>query len=112
MFPIQDKIKEQEEAEPFFVDYVITAKGWRASGGIKCKHPEDKHFWSMLQMVVKDIIEGHTGSVLNESYTSGFARYVRPVVMNKETWRWEELDYDSSEDILKVKPKEDQPNKF
>ena len=96
MFPIQEKIKELEDSEPFFVDYVITAKGWRASGGIKCQNPEDQHFWSMLQMVVHDIVEGKRKDFLNESYTSGFARYVRPVVMNKNTWRWEEGDYNSS----------------
>ena len=83
-----------------YVDYVITAKGWRASGGIKCKNPEDKHFWSMLQMVVNDIIKGKRKDFLNESYTSGFARYVRPVEMNKNTWRWEEINYDTSETII------------
>jgi len=94
MFPVQEKIKEQEE--PFFVDYVITAKGWRASGGIKCRHPEDKQFWRMLQIVVMDIIKGHEGSMLNECYKDGFARYVRPVKKDDFTLRWVELDHSAS----------------
>ena len=97
MFPILDKIKEQEEAKPFFVDYVITANGWRASGGIKCTHPEDKKFWSMLQMVVKSIIEGGHDAVLNESYSSGFARYLRPVKRDEKTFRWVEMDKEGSD---------------
>ena len=97
MFPIQEKIKEQEESDPFYVDYVISAKGWRASGGIKCSHPEDKHFWGMLQMAVKSIINGNNMGILNESYTDGFSRYIRPVKQNEFTLRWEEIDYLSSE---------------
>jgi len=96
MFPVQEKIKEQEESEPFFVDYVITAKGWRASGGIKCRHSEDKKFWSRLQLVVTGIIEGNNQGILNESYTDGFARYLRPVKRDDFTSRWVEGDYDSS----------------
>jgi len=86
MFPIQEK----QEVEPFFVDYVITANGWRASGGIKCHGVDDKHFWSMLQMVVKDILEGNQKYVVNESYTDGFARYKRPVKRDEFTLRWVE----------------------
>ena len=104
MFPILRKKQEQEEAKPFVVDYVITANGWRSSGGIKCNHEDDKKFWQLLEMVVSDILKGDRGpmnSVLNESYTDGFSRYRRSVERNKTTWRWEEIDYHSSEQPTK-----------
>ena len=102
MFPILKKKEEQEEAKPFFVDYVITANGWRASGGIKCNHADDKNFWSLLEMVVKDIIEGDHDTTLNESYADGFSRYRRPVKRADFTLRWEEMDYQSLQGKVKT----------
>ena len=95
MFPILKKIDEREQTKPFVVEYTITANGWRASGGIKCNHEEDKSFWGMLEMVVKDIIAGNHEGILNESYTSGFSRYRRPVKRDPFTLRWVEMDYQS-----------------
>ena len=95
-FPIQEEIKELEEANPVFVDYVITANGWRASGCIKCRNERDKQFWSLLEMVVNNIIRGKQEGVLNESYTDGFSRYLRPVKRDDFTLRWVEMNYQSS----------------
>ena len=55
----------------------------------------------MLEMVVKSIIDGGCDTVLNESYTGGFSRYLRPVKRDDFTWRWEELDYQSSTSTAK-----------
>ena len=97
MFPILKKIDEQEQTEPFIVEYSITTKGWRATGSIKCKQEEDKQFWEMLEMVVKNILAGKQNTVLNESYTGGFSRYLRPVKRDDFTLRWVELDHPDSE---------------
>ena len=96
MFPTLEKIEEQEKAKSFVVDYTITANGWRASGGIKYDPKKEKGFWSLLEMVVKDIMVGEHEGILNESYTDGFSRYRRPVKQNDFTLRWEEIDYQSS----------------
>lgn len=101
MFPILKKIEEKEQSSPFFVEYSITANGWRASGGIKHDPKKEKTFWVMLEMVVKNIIAGKQEGILNESYTDGFSRYLRPVKRNELTWRWEELDYHSSASKVK-----------
>ncbi len=93
MFPILKKVEKREQANPFVVEYTITANGWRASGGIKCNHEEDKRFWSLLEMVVMDIMKGEHEGILNESYTDGFSHYRRPVKRDDFTWRWEEIDY-------------------
>jgi len=98
VFPVLKKIEETEQVEPFIVEYSITANGWRATGGIKYDPKKEKAFWGMLEMVVKSIIDGGHDTVLNESYTDGFSRYLRPVKRNDFTWRWEELDYQSSGD--------------
>jgi len=96
-FPIQEEMRELEESRPVFVDYVITANGWRASGSIKCKNGRDKSFWSLLEMVVKNIIQGDQEGILNESYADGFSRYLRPVKSDDFTYRWVEMDYQGSE---------------
>jgi len=102
-FPIQKEIQELEETKPFSVDYVITANGWRASGSIKCKNKNDRQFWGLLETVVMSIMEGgHTG-ILNESYTDGFSRYLRPVKRDNFTLRWAEMDYQSSEQSTRDK---------
>ena len=97
MFPILKKIKEKEQAVPFVVEYTITANGWRASGGIKYEAQKEKEFWGLLEMVVTDIMKGDHVGILNESYMDGFSRYRRPVKRDDFTLRWEELDYQSSE---------------
>ena len=97
MFPTLKKIEEREQAKPCIVDYTITANGWRASGGIKYDPQEEKTFWGMLEMVVKDIVEGNHNTVLNESYMDGFSRYRRPVKKDDFTLRWVELDNQGSE---------------
>ena len=101
MFPVQKEIEDKEKAKPFFVDYIITANGTRSSGSIKYEPRKEKTFWSLLQMVVKDIIKGKNQGYLNESYTDGFSRFRRQVKWDKKTWRWKELDYQSSEQSLK-----------
>ena len=95
MFPILKEIDRAEKEEPLFVDYVITSKGWRASGTIKCRGERDKRFWGNLEMVVSNILRGEHDTTLNESYTDGFSRYLRPVKQNDFTKRWEEMDYQS-----------------
>ncbi len=95
MFPILKKIDEQEQTKTFTVEYTITANGWRASGGIKYDPKKEKGFWSLLEMVVKDIMGGDHAGILNESYTDGFSRYRRPVKRDDFTLRWEEIDYQS-----------------
>jgi len=97
MFPIQEETEEREQTEPFNIEYVITAKGLRSSGSIKYDPKKEMGFWGLLQMVITDIIEGKDHSYLNESYTDGFSRFRRQVKRDTKTWRWEELDYHSSE---------------
>ena len=102
MFPILKKIDEREQTKTFVVEYTITANGWRASGGIKYSPKRERGFWSTLEMVVKNILEWEHDTVLNESYTDGFSRYLRPVKRNDFTLRWEELDSQSlSETAIK-----------
>jgi len=100
MFPVLKKIEEREQAKPFIVDYSITSNGWRASGGIKYNPQKEKEFWGILEMVVKDILDSPIG-MLNESYTDGFSRYLRPVKLDDFTQRWVEIDYQSEEQTPK-----------
>ena len=109
MFPTLKKIKERKQAEPFIVDYTITANGWRASGGIKYDPQKEEQFWSMLEMVVKDILEGDHDNVLNESYMDGFSRYRRPVKKDDFTSRWVELDYQSPTSEPTEEERDEQP---
>jgi len=96
MFPIQKEIEDKEQAKPFFVDYIITANGTRSSGSIKYEPRKEKRFWSLLQMVVKDILEGRDKTYLNESYKDGFSRFRRAVKRDNFTLRWVEMDSQSS----------------
>lgn len=81
-FPILKKLKkEKRDQVPLLVEYSITAKGWMATGAIKYNPSEELTFWSLLQMVVECVLAGgdKNTTVLNESYTDGFSRYLRPV---------------------------------
>jgi len=81
-FPILQEMEEETTEEPFLVEYNIKAKGWRATGVIKYDPKEERTFWSLMQMTVESVMttpdKDGPYTVLNESYTDGFSRYLRP----------------------------------
>jgi len=82
-FPILKEAEEKIDQEPFLVEYSITAKGWKATGAIKYDPTEEKTFWSLLQMTVESVMNAQGKdkpyTIINESYSDGFSRYLAPV---------------------------------
>lgn len=82
-FPIVQEMEEKQTEEPFNVDYNIKAKGWEARGAIKYDPTKEKTFWRLLQMTVESVMKApgkdEPYTIINESYTDGFSRYLSPV---------------------------------
>lgn len=79
-FPILKESEEKRNQESFNVEYSVTAKGWKATGAIKYDPAKELTFWSLLQMVVESVMAGgQNTTVINESFTDGFSRYLAPV---------------------------------
>ena len=90
-FPILKEAEEKTKQEPFIVKYSIEAKGWIATGSIKYDPNKEESFWHLAQTSIESVIDedsrikigGYT-AILNESYTDGYSRYLRPVEIDKE----------------------------
>ena len=120
-FPILQE-RDKKKQDPFLVEYSITANGWKATGTIKYDPTKEKIFWNLLQMTVESVMtapdKDSPYTILNESYTDGFSRYLRPTEIEKHDELEEAEDLNqtpkkwwliSDEDVQAIKEKLDLP---
>ena len=67
------------------VEYDFTACGWRATGAIIYNEDNKDEFYSLLKITVESVLMGDNNSgIINESYTDGYSRYLRPMEMDEK----------------------------